>query len=58
MLLFHERLEEGFMLTPSIPMQLISCTIACIGFAMWFKVRGEKFFIPESELLLHGEFML
>ena len=44
MLLFHERLEEGFMLTPSIPMQLISCTIACIGFAMWFKVRGRKVF--------------
>ena len=32
------------MLFRSIPMQLISCTIACIGFAMWFKVRGRKVF--------------
>ena len=44
MLIFHERSAEGFMLTPSIPLQLVSCTIACIGFAMWFKVRGRQVF--------------
>lgn len=27
-------------LAPSLTVQLISCTIACVGFAVWFKVRG------------------
>lgn len=36
--------EEGFILNSSIPIQLISCTIACTGFAMWFKVRGRQVF--------------
>lgn len=27
-------------LAPSLTVQLISCTIACVGFAMWFNVRG------------------
>ena len=31
--------SEGFILNHSIAIQLISCTIACIGFAMWFKIR-------------------
>lgn len=29
-------------LNPNIPIQLISCTIACVGFALWFKVRGMQ----------------
>ena len=33
---------EGFILNHSIPIQLISCTIACIGFAFWFKIRGRQ----------------
>ena len=43
-MVFHARSMEGFMLTPSVPMQLVSCTIACIGFAIWFKVRGRQVF--------------
>jgi len=27
-------------LNPNIPIQLISCTIACTGFALWFKIKG------------------
>ena len=43
-MLFLESLpkEEGFILNASVPIQLISCTIACTGFAMWFKVRGKQ----------------
>lgn len=33
---------EGFILNHSIPIQLISCTIACIGFAYWFQIRGRQ----------------
>ena len=29
-------------LNPSVPIQLISCTIACVGFALWFHVRGRQ----------------
>ena len=34
--------SEGFMLNHNIPIQLISCTVACIGFALWFKIRGRQ----------------
>ncbi len=27
-------------LAPNFAVQLISCTIACVGFAMWFNVKG------------------
>ena len=27
-------------LTPSLAVQLISCTAACVGFAYWFNVKG------------------
>lgn len=27
-------------LAPSLLVQLISCTIACVGFAIWFRVKG------------------
>lgn len=33
---------EGFILNHSVPLQLISCTIACSGFALWFKIRGRQ----------------
>lgn len=33
---------EPFMLNSSVPIQLISCTIACTGFALWFKIRGRQ----------------
>ncbi len=32
--------SDGFILNHSILIQLISCTIACIGFALWFKIKG------------------
>ena len=34
--------SEGFILNHNIPIQLISCTVACIGFAFWFKIRGRQ----------------
>ena len=33
---------EGYILNNNIVIQLISCTIACIGFAFWFKIRGRQ----------------
>ena len=29
-------------LAPSLTVQLISCTIACVGFAVWFQVKGRQ----------------
>ena len=29
-------------LAPSLTVQLISCTIACVGFAIWFQVKGKQ----------------
>ncbi len=34
--------SDGFILNHNIPIQLISCTVACIGFALWFKIRGRQ----------------
>lgn len=42
MLLLDGVASEGFILNRSIPIQLISCTIACTGFAFWFKIRGRQ----------------
>lgn len=42
MLLLDGVSSEGFILNHSIPIQLISCTIACTGFAFWFKIRGRQ----------------
>lgn len=33
---------EGFIITHSVVVQLISCTIACVGFALWFQIRGKQ----------------
>ena len=41
-MLFDGVTSDGFILNHNIPVQLISCTIACIGFAMWFKIRGRQ----------------
>ena len=38
-LMFDGMGSEGFILNHNIIIQLISCTAACIGFAMWFKIR-------------------
>ena len=40
LLMFHEGTTDTFILNHSILIQLISCTIACTGFAWWFKIRG------------------
>ncbi len=29
-------------LAPSLAVQLISCTAACVGFAMWFRIKGRQ----------------
>ncbi|MCB7306068.1 threonine/serine exporter family protein [Bariatricus massiliensis] len=42
MLLLKGVSAEGYILNHNIPIQLISCTIACIGFAFWFKIRGRQ----------------
>lgn len=40
--LLKEKASEGFELNNNILVQLISCTIACTGFAWWFKIRGKQ----------------
>ena len=42
MLLFDKGELVGFIINPSVAIQLISCTIACTGFAWWFKVKGRQ----------------
>lgn len=42
MLLLDGVSSEGFVVNRSVPIQLISCTIGCIGFAWWFKVKGRQ----------------
>lgn len=42
MILFDAVSAEGFILNHSVPVQLISCTIACTGFAWWFKIKGRQ----------------
>lgn len=42
MILLKGEASEGFILNSSIAVQLVSCTIACTGFALWFKIRGKQ----------------
>lgn len=42
MLMLNDFSAEGFILNHSIPIQLVSCTIACVGFAFWFQIRGRQ----------------
>lgn len=42
MILFGDVSSEGFILNHSVTIQLISCTIACIGFAFLFQIRGRQ----------------
>lgn len=42
MRLFGGGETEGFILAGNVIVQLISCTVACTGFALWFKVRGRQ----------------
>ena len=41
-ILFHEGYSDHFILNHSVPIQLLSCTVACTGFALWFKIRGKQ----------------
>ena len=34
--------SESYILASSVPLQLISCTIACTGFALIFKIKGKQ----------------
>lgn len=42
LLLFGETGAEGFILNHNLPIQLLSCTIACTGFALWFQIGGRQ----------------
>lgn len=42
MFMFGNPSKSYYILNPSIAVQLISCTIACTGFALWFKIRGKQ----------------
>ena len=42
MLLMGNISAEGFDVNKNTVIQLISCTIGCIGYASWFKIRGKK----------------
>ena len=42
MQLLGEGAYDGFTLNHSVPIQLASCTVACVGFAMWFKIQGKQ----------------
>lgn len=34
--------NEAGMLSPSLPVTIVGCTVGCIGFALWFHVTGRK----------------
>ena len=42
MLVLNDFSAEGFILNHTIQIQLVSCTIACVGFAFWFQIRGKQ----------------
>ena len=42
MLILNGVSSDGFIISHSVSVQLISCTIACTGFAWWFKIRGRQ----------------
>lgn len=42
MILFGDVSSEGFIINNSVVIQLLSCTIACIGFAFLFQIRGRQ----------------
>ena len=42
MLILNGVSSDGFIISHSVSVQLISCTIACTGFAWWFKIKGRQ----------------
>lgn len=34
--------SDGYVLNHNVGIQLISCTVACVGFALWFKIKGKQ----------------
>ena len=40
--LIKEENFDAMELSPSLIIQLVSCTIACVGFALWFNVKGKQ----------------
>ena len=57
-ILFHEGYSDHFILNHSVPIQLLSCTVACTGFALWFKIRGKQVWYNSIGAFLHGQSML
>ena len=34
--------SDGYVLNHNVGIHLISCTVACVGFALWFKIKGKQ----------------
>ena len=43
-LFFHQATNDIMILNPNIGMELLACTIGCIGFSLWFQVKGRHIF--------------
>lgn len=51
--------NEIMVLNPNVPVELISCTVACVGFALWFHVKGKQvLFCGLGALLTWAVFLL
>lgn len=42
MLILKQGANEAFVLANTLTVQLISCTTACVGFALWFNIKGPQ----------------
>lgn len=42
MMLMQWKGADGFVMNPSVFVQVVSCTIGCAGYASWFGIRGRK----------------
>lgn len=58
--LFHGNgSSEMVILNPSVPLELIACTVGCVGFALWFYVKGKKLlFCAVGAFLTWGAYLL
>ena len=34
--------SDGYVLNHNVGIQLVSCTVTCVGFALWFKIKGKQ----------------
>ncbi|MDD5823538.1 MAG: threonine/serine exporter family protein [Firmicutes bacterium] len=42
MIILKEGSNEAFLLADGLAVQLASCTTACVGFALWFNIKGKQ----------------